>query len=61
MKHCFIKLDACTKHLFVNPIAITFTLFLCADILDDLKVSGVNVNCSPLNLIVQCTTVWNVS
>ena len=25
------------------------------------KVSSVIVNCSPLNLIVQCTAVWNVS
>ena len=25
------------------------------------KVSGVSVSCSPINLIVQCTTVWNVS
>ena len=24
------------------------------------KVSGVTVNCSPLHLIVQCITVWNV-
>ena len=25
------------------------------------KVSGVTINCRPLNLIVQCTTLWNVS
>ena len=32
---------------------------LCVAMLS--KISGVTVNCSPTNLIIQCTLMWNVS